>query len=142
MIQAVSKVGENVVKPFKLDMQVDSAQAEVEYAAMWMTVAEHQLAEVSIEGDENALIPQSDCQNLGVLERWGIVSCDKCDIVPMTPEIRSDPSISTLVNEKSREGNHEDGWTVLTSFGRGGRTCTAWRAYAMHAFTSSSVSRG
>ena len=77
MVQSIGMVREHRVESGDLGRQVDGAESEVEDAGVWLPLAEHKLAEVTIKRDRDTLIAHGDCQDLRIVKRGSIVGATR-----------------------------------------------------------------
>ena len=129
-------LGEYLSDPSYLGRKVGTSEAEENHTGMGTSVSEHQLTEVTVVGNDDALLAVTKREDVFVRHIMRMVAADAGDVVSIGDENRNEPSVDVLVEQKPH------GRTAGTPNGACLSCSTAARAYARTALTSSRVNSG
>ena len=112
------------------------AEAKQDDTSVGESVAEDQIAEVLVVGQDDAPLPMSNRQDVAVGQRMRVVVADGGDVVILALEVRREPKGESFIEEERQSVG-----AAAVSL-RAAVWCTSAWAYSRQAFTSAIVSRG
>jgi hypothetical protein len=101
LIQLVAVDAENIVEPVAANDEACRIEPKVDHARMWLTVDEHQFAEVSIVSDEHPLFGNCDSEHRTVFQVPRVIGANPGDIVALTAQVGNDTSIGAGIDQES-----------------------------------------
>ena len=141
LVELLGVVSENVLEPANLGRDVLVSQTKEDDPCVRKPLPDDQLAEISIIGDQDALLPVSDAQDLGIFDGAGVVSDNRSDIMPEALKVGCERQVSAFIQqEPHRLGGGEATW--CSGLGLAFLPLITRSAYSKLALTSSSVNLG
>jgi hypothetical protein len=100
LIQPIGVIAEDVVQASDLHREVGLFEAKQDDTGVEIALAEDQLAEVKILGNDRSLLSSGCGENLRVPKSSRVLSSDPGDVMSESFEIRDQAGISALVEEE------------------------------------------
>lgn len=130
LIQLAGKVTKYMVKPANLGAQLGiSAEPQVDDTSMWPLSAKDKFTEMSVVGDENALLSMSYRKHLRIGKACWEVDGDRNDIMTERSKMRDETRVGALIQQKL----HAFAGTASAGTSRCSRWCVASTASCAYA---------